>query len=200
MHTLNKKPTGDGNPTAGQDTLKPQDCRNKDICDVLVEPLGWLPSQVRAVLDLRPDKIDREGMAQALGGILRLPPPTISEAPWAALRMFPFSLSPDAYDNEADHEVALDLHWLWTVKVMELAMRHGIDKHLFEAIRRLNILLVVGSLAHIDRSAAIDLLCALDQVAFLKHTRGCWGDDGCLTEHGQELAAMREFMQGGRRD
>ena len=198
MEALNKKPAGDGNPTAGQDTLKPQGSRSEDMGDVLAEPLGWLPSEVRSKLDLRPDKIDREAMAQALGSILALPPATISEAPWVALRMFPFSLSPDAYDNETDHEVALDLLWLWTVKVMELVNRHGINKRLFDAIRRLNIHIAVASLARVDRSAAIDILCALEQVAFMKNTRRCWGDDGCLTERGKEVAAMREFMQGGR--
>lgn len=199
MEALNKKPAGDGNPTADYDTLKPHDSPNEGICDVLAEALGWLPSQVRSVLETRPDKIDREGMAQALGIILGLPSATISEAPWISLRMFPFSLSRDAYDNDADYEAVLDLHWAWTVRVMELATRHGIDKHLFDAIRRLNIDLVVTCSARVDRSAAIELLQALEEVAFMKHTRGLWGDDGCLTEWGREVAAMREFLQGGRR-
>lgn len=114
------------------------------------------------------------------------------QQPHDIIKMFPFSLSPHAYDTREEFELVVLLFWLWIVRISLWVKEHDIET-VMANIRALGIGLNhhFGSDNKTIRRIAYEGM--MDWVEWFRFTHGCFDlESGILTD--RETPTMREVL------
>lgn len=118
--------------------------------------------------------------------------PVKFQQPYDAVRMYPLSINPDAYDSDAEFELAFHLAVIWTYTVQKIFREYPFNKAI-GLVRAIGIRVAAqqGDDNPVIKRFQMAQVC--DWTNWFRCTEGCFDmESGALID--PERAALREFM------